>query len=74
MRELYKMFNLKNTAWGWGLSASIGLVPGGETQTSGLNIVQHCGIYLPPQDYFACEPLPPDWETMIGNYKPAKGL
>jgi hypothetical protein len=54
MRELYKMFNLKNGKWGWGLSVSIGLVPGGEWDTSNMNLRYDRGIFLPPNDYFVC--------------------
>ena len=71
-REYYKMFNLKDVAWGWGLTANIGISSSGGYVDTSRNIFRsYKGVLYYPQNlhYFSCEPLHSEWISMLREQK-----
>ncbi|KRX09079.1 hypothetical protein PPERSA_01966 [Pseudocohnilembus persalinus] len=79
-KEYYRFFDIKEKIpqWGiWGLNMTLSLVNGGIQDVSRIQLDDIQGIYLPDKDYYASDPLPPEWIQMIKDrpdpsFKPYK--
>jgi hypothetical protein len=65
-KEYYEMFSGVEIKTAY-LKAMVGIVEGGLENVSNIKLKAHRGIFVPPEDYTYCEPLPEEWLDILPN-------